>query len=466
MRAPLAPPRPGRPRRRPRRIAMPAAPRVPVAMASGIWASRSLALSGKAGRVDQFIRQTTSLAQAGRGMRDLLFAALRRDSAQGDQLTQQAGPVDAAQLAQQQVQLQALTGQFRQITAALVPLAKISVLLGQYQNDLSDWRDSVHRQYLQDAARAGHSSGGAGAHSERGGHRIRPVAARRQSLRARYAAPPSTAAAAPLRAVVRHRPRAGLDAGQPPGFLRDLRGPPDRGHRRGHAECDPLGGRVLLPDRQIRYPRGRSRADRRGARRSDRCGPGAHVPDGAFSRRADCDRPRRGIFQLHRLPGDRGAVQADSRRAHRMARADSDAGERQRQWLVAPAPARRRGECPGSPQGRIRAAESRARAHELRTERHAAAPERAPQVPRLGSRGHGSLPRGPAFRGGHRRGGLARAAQGRTARQRRRQRQRCAHRAQAQQRPPAPETAPVPHLAPPAGRAVMQGGCMPPRRWL
>jgi small-conductance mechanosensitive channel len=30
-----------------------------------------------------------------------------------------------------------------------VPLAKLSVLLGQYSSDLTDWRDSVHREYLQ-----------------------------------------------------------------------------------------------------------------------------------------------------------------------------------------------------------------------------------------------------------------------------------------------------------------------------
>jgi small-conductance mechanosensitive channel len=82
-------------------------------------------------------------------MRDLLFAALRRDSAQSDALTREVSPVDAAQLTQEQAQLQALTDQFRQITAALVPLSKLSVLLAEYGNDLTDWRDSVHREYLQ-----------------------------------------------------------------------------------------------------------------------------------------------------------------------------------------------------------------------------------------------------------------------------------------------------------------------------
>ncbi|HEX4050993.1 MAG TPA: mechanosensitive ion channel domain-containing protein [Steroidobacteraceae bacterium] len=118
---------------------------------NGIWdlSARALALSSKAGRVDQFIQQTSSLTQAGRGMRDLLFAALRGDSAQSDALTRGVSPVDAAQLAQEQAQLQALTAQFRQITAALVPLGKLSVLLGEYATDLSDWHDSVHREYLQ-----------------------------------------------------------------------------------------------------------------------------------------------------------------------------------------------------------------------------------------------------------------------------------------------------------------------------
>ncbi|HTT05258.1 MAG TPA: mechanosensitive ion channel domain-containing protein [Steroidobacteraceae bacterium] len=118
---------------------------------NGIWdlGARALALSSKAGGVDQFIHQTTALAQAGRGMRDLLFAALRRDSDRGDALTRDASAVDAAQLSQEQAELQALTDQFRQITAALVPLGKLSVLLAEYGDDLADWRDSVHREYVQ-----------------------------------------------------------------------------------------------------------------------------------------------------------------------------------------------------------------------------------------------------------------------------------------------------------------------------
>lgn len=121
------------------------------ASGNGIWdlGARALALSSKAGRVDEFIRQTTALTQAGRGMRDLLFAALRRDSDRSDALTREVSPVDAAQLSQEQTQLQALTDQFRQITAALVPLSKLSVLLAEYGDDLADWRDSVRREYLQ-----------------------------------------------------------------------------------------------------------------------------------------------------------------------------------------------------------------------------------------------------------------------------------------------------------------------------
>jgi small-conductance mechanosensitive channel len=121
------------------------------AAGNGIWdlGARALALSSKSARVDEFIGQTTALTQAGRGMRDLLFAALRGDSDRSDALAREVSPVDASQLSQEQAQLQALTDQFRQITAALVPLAKLSVLLGEYDNDLADWRDSVHREYLQ-----------------------------------------------------------------------------------------------------------------------------------------------------------------------------------------------------------------------------------------------------------------------------------------------------------------------------
>jgi len=118
---------------------------------NGIWdlGAHALALSGKTARVEQFMQQTAALAQDGRGMRELLFTALRRDSARSDALTRQTAAVNSAQLSQERDQLQALTDQFRQITASLVPLAKLSVLLAQYGDDLADWHDSVHREYLQ-----------------------------------------------------------------------------------------------------------------------------------------------------------------------------------------------------------------------------------------------------------------------------------------------------------------------------
>jgi small-conductance mechanosensitive channel len=57
---------------------------------------------------------------------------------------------DAAALGQEKQKLDQLTAEFRQISAALVPLSKQAILLDIYQRSLSTWRDSVKRDYIED----------------------------------------------------------------------------------------------------------------------------------------------------------------------------------------------------------------------------------------------------------------------------------------------------------------------------
>ncbi len=135
----------------------PAAPQLaPSASAStgagasnGLWdlSARLLALSGKLGRIDQFRRQTADLAQSVNGIRAGLLQALRAESDQGDRLIDAVGTPGVAPLDAQRSQLDALTAQFKSLTLSLVPLAKLGVLLDQYDTELANWRDGVHREY-------------------------------------------------------------------------------------------------------------------------------------------------------------------------------------------------------------------------------------------------------------------------------------------------------------------------------
>lgn len=118
---------------------------------NGLWdlSARLFALSSKLGRIDEFRGQTAALAQSANEVRAGLLQALRADSDEGDRLIDAAGAPGTAPLDEQRSQLDALTAQFKLLTLSLVPLAKIGVLLDQYDTELANWRDSVHREYTQ-----------------------------------------------------------------------------------------------------------------------------------------------------------------------------------------------------------------------------------------------------------------------------------------------------------------------------
>ncbi len=68
----------------------------------------------------------------------------------GDQLEHQADTSDAAALAQEKQKLDQLTAEYRQISAALVPLSKQAILLDIYKRSLSSWYETVKNDYLED----------------------------------------------------------------------------------------------------------------------------------------------------------------------------------------------------------------------------------------------------------------------------------------------------------------------------
>jgi small-conductance mechanosensitive channel len=119
---------------------------------SGIWglASDLFSLSGKTESLDQRVKSTDALIQSAKQLRAPLIAALKDLSRQGDQLATQADSSDAAALAQQRKQIDALTTQFKQISSAVLPLSKEGVLLGLYKNSLANWQSSIRMRYREE----------------------------------------------------------------------------------------------------------------------------------------------------------------------------------------------------------------------------------------------------------------------------------------------------------------------------
>jgi small-conductance mechanosensitive channel len=112
---------------------------------SGIWGLLAdlIHLSSKLHTLDDQIRSSNELKQDANGLRKPMLDQLRELIRQGDVLFGAADTASPAQLAQQKKQLDALTAQFKQNAAAMLPLSKIGILLDTYQRTLTNWREDV-----------------------------------------------------------------------------------------------------------------------------------------------------------------------------------------------------------------------------------------------------------------------------------------------------------------------------------
>ncbi|MBV9339998.1 MAG: mechanosensitive ion channel family protein [Acidobacteria bacterium] len=112
---------------------------------SGIWGLTAdlIQLSGKKHSLEDEIGATQELSSSAQGLRAPLVGYLQNLVHQGDRLFAAADTAAAAQLVEEKKQLDALTAQFKQNSADLLPLSKILVLVDIYQRTLNSWRESV-----------------------------------------------------------------------------------------------------------------------------------------------------------------------------------------------------------------------------------------------------------------------------------------------------------------------------------
>ena len=97
--------------------------------------------------LDDNLRQTDELYQSAKDLRAPLVAKIRDLTQQGDNVAGQPDSQDPKVLAQQRKDLDALTAQFKQVSASLLPLGKQSILLDIYKRTTTNWRSAVNSQY-------------------------------------------------------------------------------------------------------------------------------------------------------------------------------------------------------------------------------------------------------------------------------------------------------------------------------
>jgi len=109
--------------------------------------SNLFALRHKVNSLDGNIRLTDSLTESARALRTPAMAKMRELAQKGDQLAAQPDSTDPAVLAQQKSDLDALTMQYKQLSAGVLPLGRQSILLDIYKRNVSNWRNAVDNQY-------------------------------------------------------------------------------------------------------------------------------------------------------------------------------------------------------------------------------------------------------------------------------------------------------------------------------
>ena len=119
---------------------------------SGIWGLSTdlIHLSGKRRTLAELLSSTETLRRTADDLRAPLTSDLQNLIHQGDELFAAADTANPETLAQQTQQLDALTAQFKQDTTTLLPLSKVGVLLGIYENTIRNWREAIRGEEHDD----------------------------------------------------------------------------------------------------------------------------------------------------------------------------------------------------------------------------------------------------------------------------------------------------------------------------
>jgi len=116
---------------------------------SGVWGLTQdmFALSRKMRSLDNAIRLTEALSQKSNGLHAPLIESLKQASARGDELARQADSAGSSALTQEKKELDALTAEFKSVSAMALPLGRQGVLLDLYRKNLLSWQSTIKNRY-------------------------------------------------------------------------------------------------------------------------------------------------------------------------------------------------------------------------------------------------------------------------------------------------------------------------------
>ncbi len=106
-------------------------------------------LSNKRAGLSSEMRATEALKQSSKEMRAPIIAHLKQLIENGNRLAQQADTSDQNALAQEKQQLDALTVEFKRVSALIASLGKQSILLDLYKRSLANWQVEVASEFKE-----------------------------------------------------------------------------------------------------------------------------------------------------------------------------------------------------------------------------------------------------------------------------------------------------------------------------
>ena len=104
-------------------------------------------LKRKVHALDDNLHKTDLLSQSAANLRAPLIAEIKELTQKGDEVSGEPDSQDPTVLAQQRKNLDALTAEYKQLSASLLPLGKQNILLDLYKRSTRNWRDAVESEY-------------------------------------------------------------------------------------------------------------------------------------------------------------------------------------------------------------------------------------------------------------------------------------------------------------------------------
>ena len=119
---------------------------------SGFWGliADLFAISRKSRTLDQLVSSTDALTESTKQLASGPLSKLREIAQQGDALVKPTTTEDPAALAQEKQNVDAITAQFKEISAVVLPLYKLRIMLGLYRANLTNWQSVLKNQFKSD----------------------------------------------------------------------------------------------------------------------------------------------------------------------------------------------------------------------------------------------------------------------------------------------------------------------------